>query len=194
MELSQVGAGYRIVTEPRHMARAQRGHRNRILRRSPRSSRGSRPVAAHPPDRADRLPAAGRSRRRRRADRRRVGDRRSDRRRTAPLGPRRHGSRRSSHARAAVVPRARHHVVARSMPGLLDVGADDVYDIDVSRSQPSFQLVGRPDHASIDLAILRAKGARVVGRAARRSTARGCGSTTTSSRPRRRPTRSWRCC
>ena len=48
--------------------------------------------------------------------------------------------------------------------GLLDVGADDVYDIEVSRSQPSFQLVGRPDHGSIDLAALRRKGARVVGR------------------------------
>ena len=47
--------------------------------------------------------------------------------------------------------------------GILDVGADDVYDIDVSRRQPSFQLVGRPDHASIDLASLRAKGARIVG-------------------------------
>jgi putative flavoprotein involved in K+ transport len=48
--------------------------------------------------------------------------------------------------------------------GLLDVAADDVYDIEVSRSQPSFQLVGRPDHASIDLGILQRKGARVVGR------------------------------
>jgi putative flavoprotein involved in K+ transport len=47
--------------------------------------------------------------------------------------------------------------------GMLDMGADDVYDIEVSRKQPSFQLVGRPDHASIDLAILRAKGARIVG-------------------------------
>ena len=47
--------------------------------------------------------------------------------------------------------------------GMLDAGADEVFDIDVSRRQPSFQLVGRPDHASIDLAILRAKGARVVG-------------------------------
>jgi putative flavoprotein involved in K+ transport len=48
--------------------------------------------------------------------------------------------------------------------GLLDIAADDVYDIEVSRSQPSFQLVGRPDHVSIDLEILRRKGARVVGR------------------------------
>jgi putative flavoprotein involved in K+ transport len=48
--------------------------------------------------------------------------------------------------------------------GLLDVSAGDVYDIEVSRSQPSFQLVGRPDHASIDLAALQRKGARVVGR------------------------------
>jgi putative flavoprotein involved in K+ transport len=48
--------------------------------------------------------------------------------------------------------------------GLLDVGAGDVFDIDVSRSQPSFQLVGRPDHASIDLGILQRRGARIVGR------------------------------
>jgi putative flavoprotein involved in K+ transport len=48
--------------------------------------------------------------------------------------------------------------------GLLDVSADDVYDIEVSRSQPSFQLVGRPDRASIDLAGLRRRGARVAGR------------------------------
>jgi putative flavoprotein involved in K+ transport len=48
--------------------------------------------------------------------------------------------------------------------GLLDVGADEVYDLEVSRSQPSFQLVGRPDHASIDLGILHRRGARVVGR------------------------------
>jgi putative flavoprotein involved in K+ transport len=47
--------------------------------------------------------------------------------------------------------------------GMLDVGVADVHDIDVSRSQPSFQLVGRPDHASLDLACLRVKGARVVG-------------------------------
>ncbi len=48
--------------------------------------------------------------------------------------------------------------------GMLDVSVDQVYDIDISRSQPSFQLVGRPDHSSIDLASLRAKGARVTGR------------------------------
>ena len=44
------------------------------------------------------------------------------------------------------------------MSGLLDVGADDVYDIEVSRSQPSFQLVGRPDHGSIDLAAASKEG------------------------------------
>ena len=48
--------------------------------------------------------------------------------------------------------------------GMLDVGADDVFDIEVSRSQPSFQLVGRPDHASINLGSLHRRGARVVGR------------------------------
>jgi putative flavoprotein involved in K+ transport len=48
--------------------------------------------------------------------------------------------------------------------GMLDIGADDVFDIEVSRSQPAFQLVGRPDHASLDLGILRRSGARIVGR------------------------------
>jgi len=48
--------------------------------------------------------------------------------------------------------------------GLLDTGAEDVYDIELSRSQRSFQLVGHPDHVSIDLGVLRGKGARVVGR------------------------------
>jgi len=48
--------------------------------------------------------------------------------------------------------------------GMLDVGAGDVYDIEVSRSQPSFQLVGRPDHASIDLGTLHRSGARIAGR------------------------------
>jgi len=48
--------------------------------------------------------------------------------------------------------------------GMLDAGIDDVFDVEVSRSQPSFQLVGRPDHASLDLGILRRNGARIAGR------------------------------
>ena len=38
--------------------------------------------------------------------------------------------------------------------GVLDESARDVYDIEVSRRQPSLQLVGRPDHRTLDLPIL----------------------------------------
>jgi putative flavoprotein involved in K+ transport len=49
--------------------------------------------------------------------------------------------------------------------GVLDESADDVYDIDVARRQPSLQLVGRPDHTTLDLPLLQARGVRLVGRA-----------------------------
>jgi putative flavoprotein involved in K+ transport len=48
--------------------------------------------------------------------------------------------------------------------GILDETEDDVYDIAVSRGQPSFQLVGRPDHASLDLSILKDRGVEITGR------------------------------
>ena len=48
--------------------------------------------------------------------------------------------------------------------GVLSQGADAVQDIQRSRRQPSLQLVGRPDHASLDLAALRDRGVRLVGR------------------------------
>lgn len=48
--------------------------------------------------------------------------------------------------------------------GILDETEQSVYDIDVSRRQPSFQLVGRPDHATLDLEGLRRQGVHVVGR------------------------------
>jgi putative flavoprotein involved in K+ transport len=48
--------------------------------------------------------------------------------------------------------------------GVLRERADQVYDIRVSRAQPSFQLVGRPDRATLDLLTLRARGVHVVGR------------------------------
>lgn len=48
--------------------------------------------------------------------------------------------------------------------GILDEGADAVYDVEVSRDQPSFQLVGTPEHATLDLLALKRRGARVVGR------------------------------
>jgi len=47
--------------------------------------------------------------------------------------------------------------------GLFDATVGDVYDVGVSRSQPSFQLVGRPDHRSISLRTLQLAGVRVVG-------------------------------
>jgi putative flavoprotein involved in K+ transport len=48
--------------------------------------------------------------------------------------------------------------------GVLSQGADAVPDLQRSRHQPSLQLVGRPDHASLDLAVLRDRGVRLVGR------------------------------
>ncbi len=49
--------------------------------------------------------------------------------------------------------------------GILDEGAEQVHDLEISRNQPAFQLVGRADHSSIDLASLAAKGVRILGRA-----------------------------
>ena len=48
--------------------------------------------------------------------------------------------------------------------GALSQGADAVQDIERSRHQPSLQLVGRPDHSSLDLAVLHERGVRLVGR------------------------------
>lgn len=48
--------------------------------------------------------------------------------------------------------------------GLFDERVDEVYDAEISRNQPSLQLVGRPDHATLDLGRLRGGGVRLVGR------------------------------
>jgi putative flavoprotein involved in K+ transport len=48
--------------------------------------------------------------------------------------------------------------------GLLDAPIEAVHDIAISRDKPSLQLVGRADCATIDLASLHARGARVAGR------------------------------
>jgi putative flavoprotein involved in K+ transport len=48
--------------------------------------------------------------------------------------------------------------------GIFSEAADQVYDLEISRRQPSLQLVGRPDHVSLDLPILQARGVRLVGR------------------------------
>ena len=47
--------------------------------------------------------------------------------------------------------------------GVLDDTTDDVFDIDTSRNQPSLQLAGRSDIASLDVAFLRRRGVRVLG-------------------------------
>ena len=48
--------------------------------------------------------------------------------------------------------------------GILDETEESVYDVETSRQAPSFQLVGRPDHATLDLQRLRRAGVLVVGR------------------------------
>ena len=48
--------------------------------------------------------------------------------------------------------------------GLFDASLDEVFDVEVSRHQPSLQLVGRPDHATLDLLALKRRGVEVVGR------------------------------
>jgi putative flavoprotein involved in K+ transport len=47
--------------------------------------------------------------------------------------------------------------------GILDETEESVYDVETSRQAPSFQLVGRPDHATLDLQRLRGAGVLVVG-------------------------------
>jgi putative flavoprotein involved in K+ transport len=48
--------------------------------------------------------------------------------------------------------------------GVFDETVDQIYDVEISREQPSLQLVGHPEHRTLDLAGLRARGVRVVGR------------------------------
>lgn len=48
--------------------------------------------------------------------------------------------------------------------GVLSQRLDAVQDVERSRHQPSLQLVGRPDHASLDLLVLHGRGVRLVGR------------------------------
>ncbi len=49
--------------------------------------------------------------------------------------------------------------------GILDESAGEVFDVAISRRQPSLQLVGRPDRATLDLPALQERGVRLVGRA-----------------------------
>jgi putative flavoprotein involved in K+ transport len=48
--------------------------------------------------------------------------------------------------------------------GILDQTPDDVYDFEISREQPSLQLVGRPDYSTLDLPLLQKQGVRLAGR------------------------------
>ena len=48
--------------------------------------------------------------------------------------------------------------------GFMDTSATDVEELELSRKQPSLQLAGRPDHASLDLSVLHDRGVRVTGR------------------------------
>jgi putative flavoprotein involved in K+ transport len=48
--------------------------------------------------------------------------------------------------------------------GVLTQDASTVHDLSISRAQPSLQLVGRPDHATVDLMSLHDHGVRLVGR------------------------------
>ena len=47
--------------------------------------------------------------------------------------------------------------------GILDETEESVYDVETSRQAPSFQLVGRADHATLNLERLRRAGVLVVG-------------------------------
>jgi putative flavoprotein involved in K+ transport len=48
--------------------------------------------------------------------------------------------------------------------GAFDRTIDDVADVAAARHEPSLQLVGRPDHTTLDLPALQALGVRLVGR------------------------------
>jgi putative flavoprotein involved in K+ transport len=49
--------------------------------------------------------------------------------------------------------------------GVLDESREEVHDLAASRAQPSLQLVGRPDRATLDLPALERTGVRLAGRA-----------------------------
>jgi putative flavoprotein involved in K+ transport len=56
--------------------------------------------------------------------------------------------------------------------GVFGETAEQVFDLEISRRQSSLQLVGRPDHATLDLPLLERRGVRLVGRALGASGAR----------------------
>jgi putative flavoprotein involved in K+ transport len=48
--------------------------------------------------------------------------------------------------------------------GVLSQAVETVHSIEISRHQPSLQLVGRADHSSLDVGMLQERGVRLVGR------------------------------
>ena len=48
--------------------------------------------------------------------------------------------------------------------GILEESVEQAYDLQSARRQPSLQLVGTPDHRTIDLGMLQSEGVRLVGR------------------------------
>jgi len=48
--------------------------------------------------------------------------------------------------------------------GIFDETIEEVFDAEISRRQPSLQLVGRPDHSTLDLPTLQSRGVQLTGR------------------------------
>lgn len=68
------------------------------------------------------------------------------------------------HTRVPRVYRGRDILWWLDQMGIMRDGASQVYDLTVSREQPSFQLVGRPDHATLTLQSLQDAGVTMAGR------------------------------
>lgn len=69
------------------------------------------------------------------------------------------------HSRLPRVYRGRDILWWLDAMGVFDQSSEDVFDIEISRRQPSLQLVGRPDRETLDLPIAESRGVRLVGRA-----------------------------
>jgi putative flavoprotein involved in K+ transport len=70
------------------------------------------------------------------------------------------------HVRLPRVYRGRDIVWWLDALGVLDETAENVFDLAQARRQPSLQLVGRPDRATLDLPALERRGVRLAGRLA----------------------------
>ena len=164
LEFDPSDDGYRVTTTPRRVARAHRraGHRvfgsSRSCRRwhgasTTASFRSSRATTATPP----RCPSGG----------------------VLVVGASATGIQLADEIQASgrqvVLSAGQHLRVPRryrgrdimwwlDRAGILNETEESVYDVELSRHAPSFQLVGRPDHATLDLERLRRAGVLVVGR------------------------------